>query len=290
MKKLPSFIIIGAMKSATTTLYEQLRLQEGIYLPSLKEPNFYSDNNVFKLGHEWYESLFINAKTDDIIGEASTHYTKLPTHPCTIPRLVEHNQKVSKFIYVMRHPVNRLISHYIHGWTENKIKVSINEAIFNHPELIEYSLYSKQLEPWLTQFGTHSILPVFFERFMSYKEEELNRVCKFIGYESCPSWIEDSEKTNVSSERIRRFPFYSILVDSQIAAFLRKNFVPVSLRNSIKERLQMKRRPVLSEDNIKYLQEIFNRDLAVLGTNLGIKLNCDNYLDTVVQATPNWIE
>lgn len=290
MKKLPSFLIIGAMKSATTTLYEQLRLQKGIFLPSLKEPNFYSDDSVFALGHKWYESLFVNAMSDDIIGEASTHYTKLPTHPNTISRLVDHNQIASKFIYVMRHPLNRLISQYIHQWSENEIKVSINEAIYKHPELIEYSLYSKQLKPWLEQFGSNSILPVFFERFMSYKEEELYRVCKFIGYESSPSWVEDIEKTNVSSERIRKFPFYSILVDSQVATSLRKNLVPVSLRNSIKKRLQMKQRPVLSDESIEYLQKIFDHDLKALGTMLGIELNCENYFDTVVETPPKWIE
>ena len=44
MSKLPSFIIIGAMKSATSSLYDQLLQQPGIFMPELKEPNFFSNN------------------------------------------------------------------------------------------------------------------------------------------------------------------------------------------------------------------------------------------------------
>lgn len=276
------------MKCATTTLYEQLRNQDGIFLPDLKEPNFYSDDDIFSRGNEWYESLFDQANPNDILGEASTHYTKLPTYPETIDRLLGHNPLVNKFIYVMRHPIKRLVSQYIHEWTENKIKVPIDEAIYKHPELIEYSLYSKQLAPWLSHFSKDAILPVFFERIMHRNEEELLRVCKFVGYEKVPTWYEDTEKTNVSSERIRRFPFYSTLIESTVAAYLRKNFVPKSLRQKVKKSLQMKERPELSAENILYLKNIFDYDLKQLSGTLNTELNCDNYSQKVLGKSINW--
>lgn len=276
------------MKCATTTLYEQLKRQNGIYLPDLKEPNFYSDDDIFSKGYEWYESLFDNAAPDDIVGEASTHYTKLPTYPNTIKRLVEHNPEATKFIYIMRHPIKRLVSQYIHEWTENRIKVPIDEAIYKHPELIEYSLYSKQLEPWLSRFGKDTILPVFFERIMHRNEEELIRVCKFIDYELAPKWYEDSERTNISSERIKRFPFYSAVIEWPVAAYIRRNFVPRSLRQRVIKSLQMKNRPELSTKSKNYLRTVFNHDLKQLSEFLNIQLTCDDYTQKVLEGSVNW--
>lgn len=277
------------MKSATTTLYEQLKKQNGIFLPDLKEPNFYSDDDIFSKGYGWYESLFENAVSNDIIGEASTHYTKLPTYPNTINRLIEHNPQATKFIYIMRHPIKRLVSQYIHEWTENKIKVPIDEAIYKHPELIEYSLYSKQLEPWVNAYGKEAILPVFFERMMAQKEEELIRICEFIGYESMPRWDEEVEKTNVSSERVRRFRFYSLVVDSLLAEYIRRNFVPKSLRQAIKAKLKMRERPTLSAKNFAFLKETFDVDLKRMSQMLNVDLCCDDYQIKVLTQDINLV-
>src|SRR5690242_12371158 len=107
MSRLPSFIIIGAMKSATSTLYDQLLLQPGIFLPTLKEPNFFSDDQQYSRGLDWYKSLFSEAQSTDLLGEASTHYTKLPTYPRTIERMRGVLDQ-PRLIYVMRHPIDRL--------------------------------------------------------------------------------------------------------------------------------------------------------------------------------------
>ena len=135
MGRLPDFIIIGAMKSATSTLQEQLVLQPGIFMSSPKEPNFFSDDDVYSNGLNWYSSLFENAKPGDLSGEASTHYTKLPTYPETIKRLKESLPEL-RLIYVMRHPIDRLISHYIHEWSMGVFHCDINEAVEKYPELI----------------------------------------------------------------------------------------------------------------------------------------------------------
>ena len=47
----PDFILVGAMKSATTTLHEQLARQPGVCMSTLKEPNFFSDDAIY--GHGW---------------------------------------------------------------------------------------------------------------------------------------------------------------------------------------------------------------------------------------------
>ena len=172
MQRLPSFVIIGAMKSATSTLYEQMRLQPGIFLPELKEPNFFSDDAQFQRGMAWYCSLFAEAKASDILGEASTHYAKLPTYPQTISRMREH-LPVPRLIYVMRHPIDRLVSQYIHQWSEGEISGTISDAVDAHPELLAYSRYAFQLAPYFEAFGRSAVLPVFFDHVLDNGAAEL---------------------------------------------------------------------------------------------------------------------
>ncbi len=81
MSRLPDFIIIGAMKSATTTLHGLLASQPGVFMSTPKEPCFFSDDEVWARGVGWYASLFEAAPAGALLGESSTHYTKLPTYP-----------------------------------------------------------------------------------------------------------------------------------------------------------------------------------------------------------------
>ncbi len=144
----PDFIIIGAMKCGTSTLAAQLAAQPGVFMTTPKEPNFFSDDDVFARGPDWYASLFADAAPGDLKGEASTHYTKLPDYPDCAARLHAALPQ-ARLIYLTRDPVERLISHYIHEWTMRSIDCDVEEAIARHPELISYGRYEDQLAPVL---------------------------------------------------------------------------------------------------------------------------------------------
>lgn len=286
---LPHFVIIGAMKSATSSLYEQLSGQPGIFMCTPKEPNFFSDDDHYSNGISWYSSLFAEADESSLLGEASTHYTKLPTHPMTVQRLKEHLPE-ARFIYVMRHPVNRLISHYIHEWSTGVYHCGIEEAIDKYPELVDYGRYAMQLEPYFEAFGRTAVLPVFFDHLLSDPQAELERICHFIGYQGHPVWIQDLKPDNVSSERIRRFPGYRFLVESGPATWFRHHFIPQSLRDAIKMKLRMQERPVLSEKVQTRLEQEFDRDLEMLGKLLGVNLDCRNFKRVTAVESLNWVE
>ncbi|HNR77007.1 MAG TPA: sulfotransferase [Parvularculaceae bacterium] len=273
---LPDFVIIGAMKCGTSTLHAQLAAQQQFFMSEPKEPNFFSDDAVYAKGEKWYRGLFADAPAGAIKGESSTHYAKLPTHPQTIERLAALIPE-AKFIYVMRDPVDRLISHYIHEWTQGVIACPIDEAIDKHPELIAYSRYAYQLEPWVRRFGKERILPVMFETMTKEKDAELKRIAAFLGAEGDVAWKEDLEAQNVSAERIRKFPGYSLIVDNPVATFLRRTLVPQRLRDRVKSNLQMRERPELSASRIKALNEIFDRDLAALEPLIGARDLCMEY-------------
>jgi len=284
---LPDFIIIGAMKSATSTLHEQLQLQSGIFMCTPKEPNFFSDDPNYARGMAWYQGLFSDAGENSLKGESSTHYTKLPTYPHTIERL-QRAGIPPRFIYIMRHPVDRLVSHYIHEWTQGVIKADIVSALENHPELVQYGQYAMQLEPYFDAFGQEAVLPVFFDRIRSKPQAELERICRFIGYPGKPCWRTDLKPTNVSRERIRRFPFDELLIYSAPATWLRRTLFPKALRKRVRQRLTMRKRPQLPAAVKAEVEAVFNEDLAMLGKWLGVDVNCDNFSEVTRAGGLEW--
>ncbi|PSB03071.1 sulfotransferase family protein [Merismopedia glauca] len=287
MSKLPDFIIIGAMKSATSTLHEQLAAQPGIFMSSPKEPNFFSDEPQYAKGMSWYTSLFKDAAVGDLCGESSTHYTKLPTYPKTVTRIWEHIPDV-KMIYVMRHPIDRLVSQYIHQWTQRETSIDINQAIQQHPELIAYSQYSQQLEPYFATFGQGKILPVFFERLLHESQEELTRVCQFIGYEGKAVWNWELDAQNVSSQRMQKNSWRDFLVEFPVLKTVRKNLIPQSWRDRIKSLWMMKQKPQINPEQMTYLKALFDKDLEIVGSWLGTELDCDRYKQIVRSRSLNW--
>ena len=285
--KLPDFIIIGAMKSATSSLHVQLASHPGIFMSEPKEPNFFSDDDQYRRGTSYYSSLFSKADEGDLCGESSTHYTKLPDYSDTIPRMKALLPTV-KLIYVMRQPIQRLVSHYIHQWTQNVIRCDINDAIDLYPELISYGRYSHQLEPYFEAYGKGSILPLFFEAVKQHPQKQLERVAQFIDYGDRVTWKPSLGNQNVSADRLRRFRSYGLLVDSPPMAFLRRTFVPQPLRDMVKTRLTMNERPVLRRDNVGRLESIFDEDLRVLSTWLGVDLTCQTFDERTSSGDLEW--
>jgi hypothetical protein len=286
-QRLPSFVIIGAMKSATSTLYEQLLRQPGIFLPRLKEPNFFSNDEQYSRGAEWYTSLFSEAGESDILGEASTHYTKLPTYPQTIARMRNWLDQ-PRLIYVMRDPVDRLISQYMHQLSQGEIHCSLVQALPRYSELVAYSRYALQLAPFIETYGKTSILPIFFERLIADPQGELERVCRFIGYGGKVQWDEELSRRNVSSERVRKFALYDLLVENPVASKLRQKLIPKAVRTKIRQYLSVGERPMLTEEAREKLEKQFDEDLAILGDWLGISLNCQNFHDVTSARPLNW--
>jgi hypothetical protein len=289
----PDFIIIGAMKCATTTLHEQLAQQPGFIMSEPKEPNFFSDDDQYARGMNYYHSLFDAAGDADLCGESSTHYTKLPTYPHTIERLKKHVPE-AKFIYVMRHPIDRLISQYIHEWSQRTVTGDINHAVKSFAPLIQYSQYSMQIRPYLESFGAERVLPVFSENLRRHPQRELERVCRFIGYSEQPTWVDDLSQQHKSAERLRDSAWRDVIVHQPMLASLRRTFVPKDIRTWVRGFWQMKERPNLSnKDCREYLTNLFDEDLAVLGAWLNIELSCKNFkeaVDSGPEGFVNWQE
>lgn len=259
----PDFVIIGAMKCGTSTLAAQLGAQAGIFLTTPKEPNFFSDDAVFAKGLPWYEALFDAAASDDLKGEASTHYTKLPAHPDTVARMKTVLQ-APRLVYMVRDPVARAVSHFIHEWTERRMTGDLEQAITTYSELTDFGLYAKQITPFVEAYGKEAICLTSLELLKADPQRELARVAQHIGYSGSPIWHDDILAQNVSSERIRKMPFHAILMDNPVARGLRRTLVPQALRTRLARARQMNERPKLSTRAQAELRARFAEDQAHL--------------------------
>ncbi len=289
-ERLPDFIVIGAMKSATTTLHEQLARQSELFMSRTKEPNYFSDDENYARGSEWYASLFAGAEDRLLLGESSTHYTKLPTHPHTVERMVRALPRV-KLIYVMRHPIDQLTSHYLHALTVGQISVGLEEAVERYPELVDYGRYSMQLEPYLRVYGQEAILPVFFDHLVNQPDRELERIGKFLGVQELLRWDRTLKPQNVGRERMRKSLLREALVQAPVLSTLRRTLIPRLLTESLKSLWKVGIDPPSVPAGLSdRLRELFDRDLARLGSWLGIELDCDSFHEVAGLQPLSWTQ
>lgn len=199
--RLPDFLVIGAMKCGTTSLAADLQAHTGIFVPSVKEPHFLCDTGALtKAGTRQYARLFDKAAAAQICGEASTGYTKLPDITGVAQRAKSLLGSELRLIYMVRHPVNRAISHHYHLVRSGDACSSIDEAIENVPQLLNYSRYATQLQPWVEAFGIENIQVICFEDYVIHRPDVLSRVSEFLGVEHDQEWIDRKVIKNQGSD------------------------------------------------------------------------------------------
>lgn len=237
----------------------QLVAQDSVFMTTPKEPNFFSDDDVYAKGWDWYRGLYNDAAPGDMTGEASTHYTKLPTYPQTLTRMQNHIAP-PKVIYLIRNPVQRSVSHFIHEWSENRMENDIEAAYAGHSELVDYGRYSMQIQPYIDAYGAENVLLSSLETLKSDTTREFARITAFLGLPASCKWVDDMAAQNVSAQRSRPLPFQSLLVDNPVATMLRRALVPKGLRTAIRESRTMKTRPELTPALKARLEDTFKAD------------------------------
>lgn len=184
--RLPDFVIIGAAKSGTTTLYQQFLRHPGFFMSEPKEPTYFARDERYNRGEDWYSSLFEPALPDQVCGEASTNYTNITEYPETINRM-KALLPDAKLVYIMRHPVDRAYSHYKqlisnkrYDDPDYKVQDSFEEHIKKDRSVIDSSNYILQIEAFLEHYRRDQFLFLFDTELRKDLNGTLRRVCEFL--------------------------------------------------------------------------------------------------------------
>lgn len=230
----PDFLIIGAMKAGTTTLYRDLMTHPRIFLPRDKEPgNLCRDSVLTEKGRIEYERLFAHADSSQITGEASTYYTMLPSYAGVPERARRVLPAHARIIYLVRNPVRRAISHHYHALISSDATPDIDDAVRTDERFVAYSSYAMQIEPWLEMFGDDRVCVVVFEEYVKDRAGVVGSLQSWLGLDPMPDRVDPAKAYNTAeSKRVAR-GMWAKLARSD---FYKRTVRPL-IPQSLKERL-----------------------------------------------------
>jgi hypothetical protein len=170
------------MKCGTTALHYYLDQHPDIAMSRKKELNFFS-KDAWERGVAWYEAQF---EPDAAIrGESSTSYTFYPRYRGVAERM--HSVVPdAKLIYLVRDPIDRIVSHYLHDYVNDLEHRGIEEALADRDgdRFMTVSKYFMQLEQYLAFFPRSSILVLSREELLNDRTGTLRQVFDFLGVDS----------------------------------------------------------------------------------------------------------
>ncbi len=175
-------LIIGAMKSGTTSLYEYLVCHPAIASCREKEPNFFASDHNWPKGWAWYEGLWDFKPEHEIALDGSTHYTKQPEFPNAAERIASTGREF-KFIYLMRHPLERIESHLTHGAAKGWLEPG--KPIQEYPHALAFSRYATQLSAYTEHFDRDDILLLCTDQLRKAPQDVVARVFDFLDLHPC---------------------------------------------------------------------------------------------------------
>ncbi len=284
---LPDFLIIGVMRGGTTSLYEYLSSHPEIFMPTLKEPHFFSYFGTPVSPHpseikktpwtiEEYIELFKSVRPNQIIGEASISYIYM--YPRTIEnirRIYEDRYEELKIIGVLRNPIDRAWSIYSlkkqgGDWKDDFLSYARQfEAEgnkFQYYNFLASGLYSQQVKAYLDIFPLTKF--ILFDDLVNAPERAVKECLEFLGTKDLSISQKVGTVYNYSGVPRNRFtePLYRLLFSRYFIKNYLKNFIPENIRIEVKRWLGslLSRKDALPPEIREYLGEKFKDDLLEL--------------------------
>lgn len=284
---LPNFLIIGAPKSGTTSLYQNLKLHPQIFMPSLKEVNFFHEDRAeTEEGLKYYKSLFQDVTDEMAIGEASTSYFFQVKAPERMKAIVPQ----AKLIAILRRPEERIYSNY---WMKRRrgnlgFDAQIGSISSHFSKLTGtpeggfiYDFYWKSLSHYLEFFDKSQIKVTLFDDLKQDSSSLYRNLCEFLGVDAAllpnsPQKIynKGGDVKNASvfkvleNMRSTYGPTLLNILPGSISEPLRQSY------SKVRESLMTDSTPPMPEDvrdllmeihkaDLQKLQEFLDRDLSV---------------------------
>lgn len=182
--RLPDFVVVGAQRSGSTSLYRYLDSHPEIFMAATKELHFFDRH--FDRGLGWYAGHFADATPDQVVGEATPRYM---CDAAAVERLAS-TLPDGRFLAILRNPVDRAYSHYWMERARGREPNSFEEAIAaedarDDPEVLPAYLgqgrYLAQLERLVEHVGRDQLLVVLFDDLRQDAEGTYSEICRFLG-------------------------------------------------------------------------------------------------------------
>lgn len=194
MSRLPDFLIIGAAKSGTTSLYHYLKSHPDVCMPDWKEPAFFADNLAGGVSSlEEYRALFADCGDVRRVGEASVSYMADPETPA---RMLDTLGPDVRLVAILRNPVNMAFSNWSYQHLRGVETLGFEEALdaeasrLAHPESVngwvqdvayfQRASYAEQLKRFLDVFGKDRLQVYVFEEFFSDGLPQYADLCRYL--------------------------------------------------------------------------------------------------------------
>jgi hypothetical protein len=204
----PHFLIVGAAKAGTTSLYSYLRQHPQLFLPSAKEPSYFVEGYGLPT-LDSYLDLFDPARDGQLLGEASTPYLS----SAESAEWIRSTLGQIKIIVILRNPARRAFSLY--NWMAREgyesaatfeEGLSLEDARARDAELrrscltffgdylyFNTGLYHDQLVRFFDAFGRQSVLVLLFEEFVADPGAATRTVLQFLGVQSTVPMVFDKQ-------------------------------------------------------------------------------------------------
>jgi hypothetical protein len=272
----PNYMLIGASKCATSSICHHLGQHPDVFMTEPKEPFFFSHDEVYERGFDWYESLYEQAGDRKMRGEGSNTYTMKEVFPQSISRIVSYTTDL-KLIYVARHPINRIESYWLeirsHGG--ETVHYNFNTAVrVNRDWLVDSSNYWQQINVYRQYFPDNRISIVFYEDFQDSPEATMRRCFEFLDVDpdvplSNPhirlgrmDQMNSGSSKLVPKETLSRLREYSLfrasvkLIPESVREPLKKQFLFQKIQSRPQWNLQNRQwvADILEEDTRKFLE------------------------------------
>ncbi len=273
---LPNFILAGAEKTGSTSLYNYLKQHPDVFMPSVKEPDFFiPDHGITDIRE--YESLFQEVESETAVGEASVGCFHSNG---SAARIDEHLPEVT-ILLVLRDPAERAFSHYNmlreNGVIPNRpfidaLQDAQRKGSFKYTGL-PTSRYAAQLRQYKDVFGNR--LNVYLHR--DFKNETLSTVQEMfedIGVD--PEYMVDTSHNHNETRIPQSSSINQLVWDKNAVKGVLKNLLPTSIQDHLRELVTTMNRkppPPLSDDarrfvierlrdDIEKTEELIGRDLS----------------------------
>lgn len=265
---LPSMIVIGAAKAATTWIARLLRARPDVFMPG-PEPHYFS--REFARGETWYRSLFAAARPGQLVAEKSADYLGHWQAPSRIAGLIPSAQ----LIVQLRNPMERAYSDYCmlyrRGQVDGDVDRHLDGARATERRFLEDGLYGLHLQRFLDHFPAEQLQVILHDEIRQAPTVVADEVFRRLGLPAQFDGGQIAARVNDGASpmvplALRRLP----PPVKRLASPFRGTRIFRGMRSLIARPI---RYPPLSDETRSRLAEFYRDDIARLSRLLGRSLD-----------------